>query len=264
MLGTAAAVMAAAGLGALWFAPPKARPAPAPGAPAVAAAPAPAVPVRLSRVWDFNANETPKDLVVVKGGWHFLEKGGFDGSGCMEADREVRFLLDVPVEQLPLAVSYQIYSEGGQGSLSTSVMWERHDGETFFLQTDYPLRSFGTGPWPLSRHLVTADAISFYPGLALEAGTRPRTVKLVRRKDPRARLYVWFVAEGAFRIDNLRLESISPDRAPDSRPYIFALEKIPPSERTGEKMLEGSASPVPGKAFSVNFAPKSAELGAQP
>ena len=256
ILGTAAAVVATAGLGALWYAQPRPQPAPARNATPVAAVPLPepAVPGRNSRVWDFNSNAPPQDLTVLEGEWHPVEKGGFEGSGCMETDRSVRMVLDVPIAQLPVAVSCQIYTKSS-GALSTGLRWERHQGEAYFI-TDIP-KSFKVGTWCSWRRLVSNDAILSYPEISVEMETKQFNVNLVRRQD-RARLLVWFGTEGAIRIDNLRLESIAPAQAPDVRPFMAALEQIPLAERTGEKMLQGSKSPIPGKMFLVKFFPESA------
>ncbi len=266
VLGIAVTVVAAVGLGALWSAPPKAEPAPtpiapiapiAPVAPIVTASPLPVALPRLSRVWDFNSNERPKDLTVVRGEWHHVEKGGPDGSGCMETAEKVCIVLDLPIEQLPVAVTWQSYTQSG--FVYSGMWWERFEGEAIFEQKNPP--PLETSAWRSSWTPVTAEAVWRFRDIGLAAEPASRcllSVSLVHRKE-RARLFVWFGAEGASRIDNLKLESIAPNQAPDLRSFREALEKIPPSERTvdtGEKLLQGSASPVPDKVFSVKFYPK--------
>lgn len=203
----------------------------------------------VSVYWDFNTPELPAEIEVEKGSWHWVAKGGHNGSGCWETDDEsFSAILNVGLERTPIRVTLQF-----------QII---HSGSTTHGSYLY---------WTNSRWIALYRNISKQTQVGRE---KPSWLQWKRYLGPEGTIDTWLGADrwefcvapppsgenrlrlilkGRQRIDDLRIERIAPEALPDVSPFLAALERIPVKERVGKVLVPGMASPRSGEEVYIEF-----------
>jgi RNA polymerase sigma-70 factor (ECF subfamily) len=186
----------------------------------------------LSVVWDFNDGKKPLELVPLRGEWRILPKGGQDGSDCLEivpertgelpedfltfsADgKPVAFgqdyalaLLEVPVENLPIVISYRVKPQEKpqyQGLLLRPI-WSQSLTH-FSLYGLAPQLAVQRGSWLDVRVYLGEKAIDVW-------WNGKRNMLILTQRVPNA--LPLLLVRGKFFLDDLKIQSVKPDEIPD-------------------------------------------------
>jgi hypothetical protein len=230
---------------------PAALPAVPPAVPAVLAAKA----APMDCYWNFDSPELPRDIRLIAGRWHHVDAGGVEGSGCMETEDPLTvFLIDVPVGQLPILVSYRVSPILGPvsldvGSLSRIYWSEQNSGAQFNglsvrYGVDFPPGQTFSGQWLTRQEYVTDRFIYRWHDKGpceFAVFDRPASARLL------------LGLKGTQRIDELRIRAIRPEDVPDASLYLNVLAGIPPAKRQGAIRLAELKPGRPGGMVVLQF-----------
>ncbi len=202
---------------------------------------------------DFNTPDSTNLFTTALGAFRHVPDGGPDGSGCLETVEEDTVIdVHVPIETLPVRVSYRQAPILPQpvGAFAAFTFWSHYEFCARFegigeMRRD--LLSRGQSLlWSSASDYVAADAIDRWVD-------GRRTGYFAIRRAPHALLRLKF--RGRHRLDDLTIQSVSPEDLPDTSVFAHALDSIPPDKRTGAVALPELKPGPTHKSVSVFFRP---------
>lgn len=207
--------------------------------------------------WNFNTSSDTNDIKLLSGSLWYVPAGGLDGSGCIETGPDVTwFMVDVPVDNLPVVVSYR----------TACVLPQPKD--------KYLVRVFWSANGPVAQLSGIGDISALVPRGAMSAweefneyvtesyidtwrtgNSSSRTSFSIMQRMPGARLVL--VLRGGHRLEDLSIRSIPPEKLPDASQYLAAVSGIPPAKREGTVRLSQLKPGRDFKEVTVSFHPAS-------
>jgi hypothetical protein len=175
----------------------------------------------------------------------------------MEIDpKNFALTLDVPIESLPVVVSY--VGAAGQTSPPTDDYmtifgWDSVIGESAQVEglsavlRETPRGEESLGVWRVRREYVTESWIDRWID-----GNRRHSLE-IETPGPTSRLTLY--ARGRHRLDNLVVRMISPEELPGVQKCRDAVAKIPSAKRVGKVMLPELNPPDGSRQAFVRFLP---------
>jgi RNA polymerase sigma-70 factor, ECF subfamily len=199
------------------------------------------------RTWDFNGPETPDDIAVSKGSWQWEPNGSPDDSGCRKTTAEVTVINFDLGEQgftrpvMLSAIVSPALPRPDHGFLF-GAHWNDARWSVMFNHVSEPITIKESG-WSKIQFYITADWIDMWSD-----GKRSCFIT----GEPRGSTFCLPI-RGTFRVDDIRLEEVSPAELPDVSEFLRVLAEIPEHERSSVLELPAEKSPIPGNPMRVYF-----------
>jgi hypothetical protein len=243
-----ALVVVGSGAGTLWWNV-QSRRKEAPRAPAVVAEPG-----TVDFHCDFNSPGLPEELKVLSGRWHHLPKGGPDGSGCIQSDDDLFYLLaDIPIDRLPVLVSYRttfVLPKPAIGGWMSNAWWSEYrsaaeyNGLSKTYESTVAKGTDHSSRWVTRREYVTDRFVYRWH----DWGHCELTIY---DRAPGSRLMVSW--KGRHRIDDLTIRSIDPASVPDASRFLAAYDAIPADGRKGIRIMPQFKPGRPPRPVTLRF-----------
>lgn len=207
-------------------------------------------PAAFSRTWNFNAPDQADEFKVLEGSWRWIAGGGPDGLGCMEL-QPGKFLHMLDVPKLPAVIAFRSNIVGNaRQSDAIGVQWEKHQGVAYF---------HNIGREAFVPHMRWTTVRIYATDRSLDCWIDEERFQLCAvRLVPGSRLRLAFL--GQRQIDDLTVRAVAPGEVKDVDPYLAAVEKIAPAQRTGAVVLPGVKGIDQTKPVSVEFVSMPAEV----
>jgi RNA polymerase sigma-70 factor (ECF subfamily) len=198
-----------------------------------------------SFTWNFNDGKLPMEFKVVEGQVKVLSNGGVEDSGCLSVESQLAvILLDMPAAKLPVVVSFQnqLLPPRVEGGYYAFARWEAA-----------PIVDFNNvGTLIMSKAYSLQEVACYLNESASDLWVDGRRTNLrFTLRLPNARLGLAF--RGRQLVDNITVQTLAPDQAPDVQPYLAALAKIEPNKRLGTVILPGLKGDDPSKPVTATF-----------
>ena len=189
----------------------------------------------------FNSANNLELFELITGRWTHIPGQGINGSGCVECRApRVAAVFRKPVS-LPLRITLQFRLSSNPRKISsrtdTGIVFGWHPFRTGAIFKNIgPLNRTGASKWQKMTFFITEKYLARYTNQTLDS-------LILQERVPQSRLtlFCYEVEQKEHRqqIDNLKMESVSPDQLPDLGRYLQAFEDIPPEKRTGKVILTG-------------------------
>ena len=205
-----------------------------------------------SRTWDFNTPEPAHGISVEQGRWHWVDRGGPDGSGCMESETELLVAhFEFPVKKLPILITWRQNSvpQDPEKGYASACGWLNFTPDVrLHFGKKTPVREREAGVWDAHQTLLTEDT--------MQTWSNGRRVDLIfGRRGERAILELR--VRQIQRLDDLKIQELGLDKVTAIQEYRDAVARIEPSRRVGVVALPELKSEQPGEPVFAEFMPSS-------